>query len=322
LSSIDSDCVHLVQGPLYHAGPLGNAVNSLLVGASVYIMKKFDPEKLLQNIEAYKITHTMMVPTMFVRLLKLPVELRNKYDISSLSRVHHIAAPMPVHVKRKMIDWWGPILIDAYGSSEIGVITRIVSEEWMKKPGSVGRPVSGFTLQIVGDDGEEVPTGEIGKIYATSSTDVDLEYLDDPERTAEAHRLDKQFTIGDMGWLDEDGYLYLSDRRADMILSGGTNIYPAEIESVLIEHASVEDVCVFGVPNAEWGQEVKAAIKLSVDVLASEELREEILIWAQGNMAKFKVPNTIDFMEDLPRYPNGKMHRRELRDRYWPQSAA
>lgn len=317
MSGVSHETMHLVQGPLYHAGPIGNALNVLLVGGRVHIMRRFDPEQTLCCIEAHRVTHTMMVPTMFVRLLRLPEETRKCFDVSSLKSATHLAAPMPPEVKRQMIEWWGPILMDAYGCSEIGVITKISSEEWLKKPGSVGKAIPSFTLQIIGEDDEDLPPGEIGMIYATSLTEVDLVYLDDPERTAAAHRRPKQFTIGDMGWLDEDGYLFLADRRVDMINSGGVNIYPAEIEAALIEHPAVEDVCVVAAPNAEWGQEVRAAIQLRPGHMPSANLEEGIRDWLGSRIAKYKVPRAIEFLAQLPRYPNGKLHRREIRDRYW-----
>jgi long-chain acyl-CoA synthetase len=258
-----------------------------------------------------------MVPIMFVRLDRLPAEVKVKYDVSSLKATPHIAAPMPIDVKHRMIDWWGPVLSDAYGASEIGVVTRISSEEWLEKPGSVGKPIDSFTLQIVDDDGKELPCGETGMIYMTSLTAVDLEYLDDPEKTAAAHLSEKQFTLGDMGWLDEDGNLYLADRRVDMINSGGVNIYPAEIEMALLAHPAVEDVAVFGIPSTEWGQDVRAAIQLRPGFAASEDLSAEILPWLRENIAHYKVPKSIDYHGQLPRYSNGKLHRRVLRDVYW-----
>ncbi len=322
LSGMSGETTHLVQGPLYHAGPLGNAVPAILLGGQVYIMPKFDPEQALRFIERYKITHSLMVPTMFVRMLKLPGSVRSGYDTSSLKVISHIAAPMPVHVKLEMIDWWGPILIDAYGASEIGVITRINSEEWLKKPGSVGRPIKDFTIEIIGEDNEELPTNEIGQIYITSLTDVDLEYLGDPARTEQAHRGPKQFTLGDMGRLDEDGYLFLSDRRVDLINSGGVNIYPAEIEAVLLQHPAVADVAVFGIPNDEWGQEVKAAVQLEPNRTMAPALEKQIIEWGKQRLATYKVPKTIAFLNELPRYSNGKLHRRELRDAYWKDAPA
>ena len=317
LSGLEEDVRHLVQGPLYHAGPQNNAITTLLMGAFLAVMRQFDPEETLRLIDKHKISHSMMVPTMFVRLDRLPDDVKAKYDVSSLKSAPHIAAPMPIDVKERMIDWWGPVLVDAYGSSEIGVITRITSEEWLQKKGSVGRPIDAFTIQIVDDDDQELPVREVGMIYMTSLTHVDLEYLDDPEKTAAAHRGDKQFTLGDMGWLDEDGYLYLSDRRVDMIISGGVNIYPAEIESELLANPHIEDVAVFGIPNEEWGQEVKAAVQLRNGGTPSAALEGEILGWLRDRIAHYKVPKWVDFHDQLPRFSNGKLHRRVLRDAYW-----
>jgi long-chain acyl-CoA synthetase len=317
LSGFSDSFVHLVQGPLYHAGPIGNATPALLQGGPIYVMPRFDPEEALRFIETYKITHSMMVPIMFVRLLKLPKSVREKYDVSSLQIVSHIAAPMPPLVKREMIEWWGPKLIDAYGASEIGVITRITSDEWLKKPGSVGRPIPQFTIRIIDDDDQILATGEVGQIYMLSHTDVDLEYIGDPDRTAAAHRGKKEFTLGDMGWLDNDGYLFLADRRVDMINSGGVKIYPAEIESAMHNHPAIEDVAVFGIPNAEWGQEVKAAVRLLVGGKANAETSRDIVEWLKGRIANYKIPKSIDFHDELPRYSNGKLHRRVLRDAYW-----
>jgi len=316
-SGMDEQTVHLTQGPLYHAGPLHNATTTLLIGAVLYIMPRFDPEQSLRMIEAYKITHSMMVPIMFVRLDRLPAVVKAKYDVSSLVATPHIAAPMPIDVKHRMIDWWGPVLSDAYGASEIGVVTRISSEEWMQKPGSVGKPIDSFIINIIDDDGQVMPHGETGIIYMTSLTAVDLEYLDDPGKTAAAHLADKQFTLGDMGWLDEDGYMYLADRRVDMINSGGVNIYPAEIEMTLLAHPAVEDVAVFGIPSEEWGQDVKTAIQLRPGFEASDALTNDILSWIREKIAHYKVPKSIDYHEQLPRYSNGKLHRRVLRDKYW-----
>lgn len=320
LSNLAEEAVHLVQGPMYHAGPQNNAATTALLGGQVHIMRRFDAEDVLRQIDAHKVTHTMMVPTMFVRLDRLPDEVKAKYDVSSLTQVPHIAAPMPIDVKRRMIDWWGPVLTDAYGASEIGVITRISSREWLERPGSVGKPIDAFTIQIVGEDGDNLPVGEVGMIYMTSLTAVDLEYLGDAEKTAAAHRADKQFTLGDMGWLDAEGYLYLADRRVDLIISGGVNVYPAEVEMALLAHPAVEDVAVFGIPSDEWGQEVKAAIQTRPGSEPSQDLSEEITDWLRERLAHYKVPRSIDFHDALPRYSNGKLHRRVLRDAYWPPS--
>jgi long-chain acyl-CoA synthetase len=258
-----------------------------------------------------------MVPIMCVRLLRLPEEVRAKYDVSSLQEVTHLAAHMPTHVKHEMIKWWGPILVDAYGSSEVGVVTRISSQEWLERPGSVGHPIASLTLQIIGENNEELATGETGMIYITSLTDLDISYLDDDEKTQSVHRGEKQFTIGDVGYVDEDGYLFLVDRRVDMINSGGVNIYPAEIESVALLHPAIEDIGVFGIPNEEWGQETKAAIKLREGYEACDQLEQEILQFLNTKLANYKVPKSVDFSSELPRYSNGKLHRRELRDPYW-----
>lgn len=319
LSGVSRQTRHLVQGPLYHAGPLGNATPTLMLGGEIHIMPRFDAEEALRLIDEKKITHTMMVPIMFVRLTKLAQEIRQRYDVSSLEIVSHIAAPMPPLVKEEMIKWWGPKLIDAYGASEIGVITRITSQEWLEKRGSVGKPIAAFSINIVGDDNQELPPGEIGQIFMMSRTAVDLEYIDDPDRTAAAHRGPGEFTLGDMGWLDEDGYLFLADRRVDMINSGGVNIYPAEIESLMHGHPLVDDVAVFGIPNDEWGQEVKAAVQLKEKVSAKDETEDTILGWMEGRLAGYKIPRSIDFHEQLPRFSNGKLHRRVLRDAYLSQ---
>ena len=310
--------VHLTMGPLYHAGPLSAACTTVLVGGALHVMEKFDPEGVLSAIEQHRINDTIMVPTHCVRLLRLPEEVRRKYDVSSMKRAMHIAATMPIEVKRQMIDWWGPVLGEGYGASEVGVISVISANEWLEKPGSVGRPLPSFTFQIVDDEGQSLPSGEIGTIYITSLTDVDLAYEDDPEKTAKAHRGPKQFTLGDMGWLDDDGYLFLADRRVDLIISGGVNIYPAEIESVLILHPAVEDVAAFGIPHEEWGQEVKAAVQLDENHQPSADIEHKILAWLRDRIAHYKAPRTIDFHDQLPRFTNGKLHRRSLRDPYWP----
>jgi len=312
--------VFLTPGPLYHAAPLNTSISAVLLGGTIHIMPRFDPEEMLKLIDKYKVQRTTMVPIMFNRLLNLPDQVREKYDVSSLETVTHLAAHIPVHVKHEMIKWWGPKLVDAYGSSEVGVVSLISSEEWLQRPGSVGKPIPSLSLQIIDEQDREAPIGETGMIYITSHTELDISYLDDAEKTASVHRGEKQFTLGDMGYLDEEGYLFLVDRRVDMINSAGVNVYPAEIESTVMLHPSVDDVGVFGIPNQEWGQEVKAAIKLREGFAASDGLAQEITTFLEGMLASYKVPKSIDFMEELPRYTNGKLHRRELRDPYWPQS--
>lgn len=310
--------VHLTPGPLYHAAPLNTSLTAVLLGGELHIMNRFDPEEMLKLIDQHKVQRTTMVPIMFVRLLKLDSEVRDRYDVSSLEEVTHLAAHMPIQAKHEMINWWGPILVDAYGSSEIGVVTLITSEEWLERPGSVGKPIPSLTLQIVNEDNEEVPVGETGSIFITSLTDLDISYLHDDEKTASVHRGEKQFTIGDVGYVDDAGYLFLVDRRVDMINSGGVNIYPAEIESAALLHPAIEDIGVFGIPNEDWGQEVKAAVQLREGVQGSRALEEELKSFLATKLANYKVPKSIDFIRNMPRYSNGKLHRRELRDPYWP----
>jgi long-chain acyl-CoA synthetase len=234
--------------------------------------------------------------------------------------VIHVGAIMPRHVKEQMIAWWGPILTDVYGSSELGTISRITASEWLERPGSVGRPVPWFSVQIIGEDDEELPPGEVGTIYLSALNDADLMYLDDPVKTAEAHRGPKQFTLNDLGRVDQDGYLYLADRRDDLIISGGVNIYPAEVEEVLIEHPAVDDVAVFAVPDPEWGHAVKAAVSLRAGWDATSSTEAAIKEWARTRMAHLKVPHSIDFHHEVPRFANGKLRRRALREAYWTSS--
>lgn len=314
--------VHLTVGPLYHGGPLMQAVRSVMGGAQLHVMRKFDPEEVLRLIDEHKVTNTLLVPTHCVRMLRLPDEVKSRYDISSIQQAYHIGAMMPVDVKAAMIDWWGPVLVDAYGCSELGMIAFITSEEWLRKPGSVGRPAGPFTVQIIGDDDTELPPGEVGTIYITSDNGADIVYLGDPDKTAAAHRRPDQFTLNDLGYLDEDGYLFLVDRRVDLIISGGVNIYPAEVEAEMLGHPAVEDVGVFGIPHPEWGHEVKAAVQLRAGHEGGEELESEILSWLRERLAHYKVPKSIDFHSQLPRFTNGKLHRRALRDPYWERQGA
>jgi len=313
---------HLTVGPLYHGGPLMQAVRAVMGGGRIRVMRRFDEEQVLALIEELGITNTLLVPTHCVRLLRLPDEVRARYDVSSLKQVFHIGSMMPVDVKRAMIAWWGPVLTDAYGCSELGVITSINSEEWLAKPGSVGKAVPWFSLQIVDENDQEVGPGEVGTIYITAHNDADIVYLGDPAKTAAAHRGPKQFTLNDLGYLDEDGYLFLVDRRVDLIISGGVNIYPAEIEAAMLGHVAVEDVGVFAIPHVEWGHEVKAAVQLRAGWEPGSATEAGILAWLRGHLAHYKVPKSIDFHEQLPRYSNGKLYRRALRDPYWAETTA
>jgi long-chain acyl-CoA synthetase len=282
-------------------------------------MDRFEPRRALELIERYRVTITHLVPTQFVRLLALPEEERRRFDTSSLRHVIHGAAPCSPDIKRRMIDWLGPVLDEYYASTEGVGGTIIFSDEWLAKPGSVGKARNDNKIVIMDDDGNILPPGQIGTVYSIARGRGDFEYFKDPEKTQQAKRGEYR-TVGDIGSLDEDGYLYLSDRKADMIISGGVNIYPAEIESVLITHPRVADVAVFGIPNSEWGEEVKAVVELLPGERKADEdehVRAELLDFLQGRVARYKVPRSIDFVDALPRDPNGKLYKRRLRDPYW-----
>lgn len=318
VSRDERDNVHLLACPWYHTAPLIMAAPSIHMGHPVVIMDRFDAERCLALIEKYRVTITHLVPTQFVRLLALPVETRERYDVSSLRHVIHGAAPCAPDVKRRMIEWFGPVLDEYYASTEGVGGTIIYSDEWLAKPGSVGKPRNENVIVIMDDDGNLLPPGQIGTVYSQNKTRLDFEYYKDPEKTAQS-RQGAYRTVGDVGYMDEDGYLYLSDRKADMIISGGVNIYPAEIESILITHPAVGDVAVFGIPNAEWGEEVKAVVELLPGRRSEpdEDIRRELTEFLQGRIARYKVPKSIDFVDALPRDPNGKLYKRRLRDPYW-----
>ena len=308
------DNVHLTVAPLYHTAVGQFMQNALHAGHTVVLMDKWTPEGTLERIEKYKVTTSHMVPTMFSRMLNLPEEEREKYDVSSLRTMIHSAAPCPVHVKHKMLDWWGDVVWEYYAATEGGG-TIASPTDWRSKPGTVGKPWPISEVKVLDDDGNELPPGEIGTVWMKMGERT-FEYKDAPEKTKESWK-DGFFTVGDAGELDEDGWLFLRDRKSDMIISGGVNIYPAEIESVLIEHPKVLDVAVFGIPNEDFGEEVKAAVDLPEGVEPSDELAQEIIAHARENMAGYKVPRSIDFPEDFPRDPNGKVYKRRLRDPYW-----
>jgi long-chain acyl-CoA synthetase len=306
--------VHLVAAPLYHAGPNTYCDGALLLGSDVVLMERFDAEAFLAAVETHRATSTFLVPTHFVRLLRLPESVRNRYDVSSLQLVCHGAAPVSVAVKRAMIDWWGPVLFEFYGGTEGGG-NMISSEEWLRKPGSVGRTRPGQVLRILNDEGQEVPVGQEGLIcYALN--DEPFEYKGDPEKTQASRQGEDSFTLGDVGFVDEDGYLFLCDRRADVIISGAVNIYPSQIESVLMELDSVADCCVVGIPNEEWGEEVRAVVQLepSADLPNPEEA---ILRHCRDRLSGYQVPRGVDFDRELPRTETGKLARRTIRARYW-----
>jgi long-chain acyl-CoA synthetase len=278
-------------------------------------MDGWSPAETLRLIGEHGITHSHMVPTMFHRLLSLPDEVRAAADVSSLRTVLHGAAPCPVRVKQAIIDWWGPVLLEYWGSTEGGVFTLVDSNDWLTKPGTVGKPWPISEIGIFDDYGNRLGPGEIGTVYMRMSTGQ-FEYYKDKEKT-EANRRNGFFTVGDVGLLDEDGWLFLRDRKSDMIISGGVNIYPAEIEGELLTHPKVGDAAVFGIPHEDWGEEVKAVIEPADGVEPGPELEEELRAHLRDRVAGYKVPRSIDFMASLPRDPNGKLYKRRLRDPYW-----
>jgi long-chain acyl-CoA synthetase len=309
---------HLVSGPLHHAAPLGYALIDLHNGAPLVVMPSWDERRALELIEGHRVTTTHLVPTMFVRLLRLPDAERAAFDPSSLETVLHGAAPISRSVKERMIEWWGPVLVEYWGGSEGGYVTVATTEDWLAHPGTVGRPVSSATVYAGDADGTPLTTGETGRLWCrTGRTGHVFEYHRAPEKTEAAHAGPGTYTLGDIGRVDADGFVYLSDRAADTIISGGVNIYPTEVAQVLAEHPAVADVAVFGVPDEEWGEQVKAAVELLPGYHPGDALAEELRAFARRHLAGYKVPRTVDFEATLPRYPTGKLHTRVLRDRYW-----
>jgi long-chain acyl-CoA synthetase len=308
------DHVHLCCSPLYHTAVLNFATISIQLGHPVVLMDHFEPTELLALIERHRVTHTHMVPTQFRRLLALPRQARDSHDVSSLRAVIHSAAPCPQDVKRQIIDWWGPVVTEYYAASEGGG-TAITAQEWLARPGSVGRPWLGTEVRVLDDEGNDVPASETGLVYLRMGTST-FDYHHDEEKTR-ASRARGMFTVGDIGYLDADGYLYLCDRKSDMIISGGVNIYPAEIEAELSGHPAVADVAVFGIPHQEWGEEIKAVVEPAAGVEPGPALTAELLAYLGPRVARFKLPKTIDYVAELPRDPNGKLYKRRLRDPYW-----
>lgn len=311
----DNNIRTVITGPMYHSAPNAYGLQAGQTAGLVILQPRFDPEQLLQWIEEHRITHIHMVPTMFVRLLKLPEEVRGKYDLSSLQHVVHAAAPCPADVKRQMIEWFGPVIYEYYGGTETGATVLHNSEEALAKPGTVGKALPWTDLRILGDDGAELPRGEIGEVYMRLRGWPDFTYNKAPEKREECG-IDHLVSCGDVGYMDEDGFLFLCDRKKDMVISGGVNIYPAEIEMVLIGMPGVKDCAVFGIPDDEFGESLAAHVQLADLSIDETAIRG----YLAGHLAKFKVPKRIVFEDDLPRQDSGKIFKRKLREPYWQEA--
>ncbi|MBU8818973.1 fatty-acid--CoA ligase FadD4 [Mycolicibacterium goodii] len=307
------DAVYLSPAPLYHTAPSVWSMQVQAAGITTVVMEKFDAEGCLDAIQKHRVTHGQFVPVMFTRMLKLPESVRNSYDLSSLERVMHAAAPCPVEIKKQMIDWWGPIVDEYYASSEAIGATLIFAEDWLTHPGSVGKPLSGV-VHVLDENGNELPPGQPGEIYFEGGQD--FEYLNDAEKTASSRDKRGWKTVGDIGYIDEDGYLYLTDRRHHMIISGGVNIYPQEAENMLVVHPKVMDAAVFGIPDEEMGQSVKAVVQLVDQADATPEFAEELIAWLRDRLAHYKCPRSISFEPQLPRTDTGKLYKQELIAKY------
>jgi long-chain acyl-CoA synthetase len=306
--------VHLIGSPLYHTAVLMFGTASMHMGHPIAVMDKWTPEGFLSLIEKYRVTTSHMVPTQFHRMLQLPKEVRERYDCSSTRTMIHAAAPCPVETKLAMLDWWGDAIYEYYAATEGGG-TLVTPEEWRRYPGTVGRAWVNSEIKIYDDDGNELPPGEHGTVYMKLGQ-ADFEYHKDKEKTRK-NRIGNYFTVGDIGYLNEEGYLFLCDRKSDMIISGGVNIYPAEIENVMLTHPKIADVAVFGIPHEDWGEEVKAVVQPVDGVEGDDALSGEILLFCKDKLAKYKTPRSIDYIEEMPRDPNGKLYKRKLRDPYW-----
>ena len=302
----------LVSTGMFHGGSHSYYMGGLHVGHTLVIMAKFEPERTLQLIEQYKVRTGYMVPTQFHRLLQLPEDVRDRYDVSSLHAVVHSAAPCPRPVKEQMMAWWGPVIWETYGGME-GAATIAKPHRWLEKPGTVGRAVRGVRLFVLDDDGNELPAGEVGNIYMDNG--VGFSYHDDPDQTESAFK-GKRFSLGDIGYLDSDGYLFISDRAKDMIITGGTNVYPAEIEAALLEHPKVADAGVIGIPDPDWGETITAVVQLKPGVQPTDELQVELIAFCKERLASYKVPRRWEFRDDLPRTEAGKLYKRKIRDEY------
>ncbi|HEY7054274.1 MAG TPA: fatty-acid--CoA ligase FadD4 [Mycobacterium sp.] len=310
------DAVYLNPAPLYHTAPCLWSMSALAMGATVVVMEKFDPEQALDAIQRYGVTHGQFVPAMFVRMLKLPEAVRDSYDVSSLKRVVHAAAPCPVEIKQQMIEWWGPIVDEYYSSSEGAGITFITAQDWARHPGSVGKPLLGVA-HVLDDNGDDVPAGQPGTIYFDIGT-VAFEYHRDPQKTAASRDKHGWVTVGDIGYLDDEGYLFLTDRRHHMIISGGVNIYPQEAENLLVTHPKVLDAAVFGIADDEMGQTVKGVVQTVHPADATDAFADELLAWLRDRLSHYKCPRSISFETRLPRTDTGKLYKQELIAKYSP----
>ncbi len=317
LFGYDHNTRYLSPAPLYHAAPLRHSMVTIKVGGTAYIMDKFDATGALRLIETHRITHSQWVPTMFVRLLKLPEEVRSGYDLSSMEMAVHAAAPCPPEIKHKMIEWWGPIIHEYYAGTENNGFTSITSEEWLAHPGSVGQAKLG-QLHICSEEGAELPTGTTGEVYFENGHQ--FAYHNDPDKTAACTNQQGWTTLGDIGRLDAEGYLYLTDRKSFVIISGGVNIYPQETEDVLLSHPAVLDAAVIGVPNEDFGEEVKAVVQLMPGHLGSDDMEAALIDYCRARLSVLKCPRSVDFMETLPRSATGKLFKRKLRDQYWQKA--
>ncbi|MEU8141734.1 AMP-binding protein [Nonomuraea sp. NPDC048901] len=311
---VPGEAVHLVTSPMYHSAPCAHTQFALHLGHTVVITPRFEPENILELVERHQVTNAMMVPTMFHRMLRLPEEVKARYDVSSLRQVIHTGAACPVAVKQGIMDWWGPVLYEYYGSTESTIAFSVKPHDWLARPGTVGKPAPTFEVRILDEAGQELPPGEPGMIYVKSSLGT-FEYRKDPAKTAASMR-GEWYTPGDIGYLDKDGFLFLCDRRTDLIVSGGVNIYPAEIEAALLEHPLVADVAVIGVPDEEWGHSVVALVQPVAGVTGDPELSAELLRHCEPRIARFKHPKVIQYRDALPRTPTGKLSRSKVRQEY------
>jgi len=316
LYGMDANSVYLSPAPLYHAAPLRFNLAVLMYGGTSVIMRQFEPLAALEAIEKYRCTHSQWVPTMFIRMLKLPPDDRERFDVSSMRMALHAAAPCPIDVKEQMLEWWGPIIYEYYAGSENNGFCQVGPEDWLTHKGTVGRPLFG-EVHILDDDGQPLPIGETGTIWFAGGSE--FEYLKDPEKTQSVHNDQGWSTLGDVGHVDEAGYLFLTDRKAFMIISGGVNVYPQEVENLLVMHPQVADVAVFGVPHEDLGEQVKAVVQLAEPSEASPELAADLIGYCRDRLSKIKCPRSVDFIETLPRHPTGKLYKRLLRDRYWSE---